>query len=325
MSEELWFAKPDHSPARSFSWESRVNEDLLTQRDDAIRLYRNGDIAEIRKAVADLTEVFYAPQLAFHARKYLKDEANGRELIRNLAKHLSKPWVHARWKSDLLEWWPWTLCVLSEVASIRNYQTGNPEEILTSVTHLTQVVYKTHFLIHARKVTQPADVDDVLQDLVLHLSQPRIRDRWNSDLGEWLPWARRVMSGLASDDRRTAATQTRHLERYLVQEADDHFNKFSIADDATNREFWQTLNAILDEMRDSPDPHENLCYEVFVRRHIHGQTLQHIADELGLTISQVRTLITQSNDMVRRRLWNRGHREPPPAPYRRPDPPSSED
>jgi RNA polymerase sigma factor (sigma-70 family) len=302
-----------------------VNEDLLTQRDDAIRLYRNGDIAEIRQAVAELTEVFYAPQLAFHARKYLKDEADGPELIRNLAKHLSKPWVHARWKSDLLEWWPWTLCVLSEVAAIRNYQTGNPEEILTSVTHLTQVVYKTYFLIHARKVTQPADVDDLLQDLVLHLSQPRIRDRWNSDLGEFLPWARRVMSGLASDDRRTAETQTRHLERYLVQETDDHFNKFSIADDATNREFWQTLNAILDEMRDSPDPHEKLCYEVFVRRHIHEQTLQQIADELGLTISQVRTLITQSNDMVRRRLWERGHREPPPAPYRRPDPPSSED
>lgn len=318
--------QPGPFPARPFSWEFRVNDDLFDLRDSAIRQYRHAAPDKIPEAVTNLIEKVYRTELAAHAERHLSVAAESPELLRDFAKHLGKPWVKARWDSNLMEWFPWALGVLSEVASIRKYQTGNPQTVLAAVTHLIHGVYKHRFLRHARThVRQPTDVDDLLQKLVVHLSRPEIRDHWNSDRGEWLFWACRVMSGLASDDRKMAATRTRHSENYLAQARDDAAEALSIEDEVANREFWRTLHVILDNLRDSPNPKEQLCYEVFIRRLDHEQTLQDIADGMGLTISQVRTLILHSNQMIRQKLADQGFDEPPPTPYRRPDPPSSED
>jgi RNA polymerase sigma factor (sigma-70 family) len=318
--------QPGPVPARPFSWEFRVNDDLFDLRDSAIRQYRHAAPDKIPEAVTKLIDTVYRTELAAHADRHLSVAAEAPELLRDFAKHLGKPSVKARWDSNLMEWFPWALGVLSEVASIRKYQTGNPQTVLAAVTHLIHGVYKHQFLRHARThVRQPADVDDLLQKLVVHLSRPEIRDHWNSDRGEWLSWARRVMSGLASDDRKMAATRTRHTENYLAQARDDAAEALSIEDEVANREFWRTLHDILDNLRDSPNPHEKLCYEVFIRRLDHEQTLQNLADGMGLTISQVRTLILHSNQTIRQKLADQGFDEPPPTPYRRPDPPSSED
>jgi len=318
--------QPGPVPARPFSWEFRVNDDLFDLRDSAIRQYRHAAPDKIPEAVTKLIDTVYRTELAAHAERHLSVAAEAPELLRDFAKHLGKPWVKARWDSNLMEWFPWALGVLSEVASIRTYQTGHPDTLLRAVTYLIRSVYTNDFLRHARThVRQPADVDDLLQKLVVHLSRPEIRDHWNSDRGEWLSWARRVMSGLASDDRKMAATRTRHTENYLLQARNDAADALSIENDVANREFWQTLKLILDHLRDSPDRHEKQCYEVFVRRHDDEQTLQEIADGMGLTFSQVRTLIGNSNELIRLKLSEKVFAEPPPTPFRRPAPPSSED
>jgi RNA polymerase sigma factor (sigma-70 family) len=60
----------------------------------------------------------------------------------------------------------------------------------------------------------PQQANDLYQELFVHLR--RVRDRWDPNLGNWYPWARRVLGGIASGFRRGAKTEAKHLDAYLA-------------------------------------------------------------------------------------------------------------
>jgi len=203
--------------------------------------------------------------------------------------------------------------------AIHIYDTGRGRrsvgEIKQAVAILIFTVYRDIFRWHAKHLVNESDVDDLLQKLWLHLCDEKVQLQWNSQLGEWFPWARRVLSGLASDLRRTGTTRVKHLEQFAASRDTDS-SQLPVDAQAADRHFWQGLKEVLDEMKDSPNGKVNLCYRIHVLRHSAAKkSLKQIAKELSLTESQVRTLSDKALKLIRQGLKDRGHDEPPSSPY----------
>lgn len=203
--------------------------------------------------------------------------------------------------------------------AIHIYDTGRGRrsvgEIKQAVAILIFTVYRDMFRWRAKHLVNESDVDDLLQKFWLHLCDEKVQSQWNSQLGEWFPWARRVLSGLASDLRRTGTTRVKHLEQFAASRDTDS-SQLPVDAQAADSQFWQDLKKVLDAMKDSPNSKVKLCYRIHVLRHsVAKKSLKQIAKELSLSESQVRTLSGNAVELIRQGLADRGHDEPPSSPY----------
>jgi RNA polymerase sigma factor (sigma-70 family) len=158
----------------------------------------------------------------------------------------------------------------------------------------------------------PQRAEDLYQELFVHLQ--RVRDRWDPTLGNWYPWARRVLGGIASGFRRGTKTEAKHLDAYLSGFSANGQTSAALTDEEQFilREAMQKcLSRLEDRCRAAHQQPKDLHPQPeyigpFLLWHIDDLTIKEIAKRYGVQTRVAREWIRVAEEQLRLLLIEHG-------------------
>ena len=138
-------------------------------------------------------------------------------------------------------------------------------------------------------------------DFYIHLVEKRAK--WDPNGGVWFAWARSVLGGLASSQRRQRNTEKRYLQasaERLRAESDHN----PVASDLFDR---FELKLDLEESLQQLDQHDPQLGKAFRLWHIAGRTLEQTAKLCDCKVGELRGRLQQARDFLRKTLQAKGY------------------